>query len=267
MALPAIGLVFVFGSAIGSFLNVVIYRLPAGLSLLWPPSRCPQCFHPLRARENVPILGWLWLRGKCAHCHTPISIRYPLVEAATGLLFVLVFVTYGWSPTTWGYWVFFSWLIALGAIDFDTLTLPNALTQSGLVLGIAFQVALASQTDTTSIYEALMASIVGIVVGIWLLDLIAVVGALLFGKPAMGEGDAKLMAMMGAWLGWKLMLLAGFIGCAIGAFAGGGAIALGWLDRRVPMPFGPFLAVGAGIAAIWGKPILSAYLKLFFPVA
>ena len=83
----------------------------------------------------------------------------------------------------------------------------------------------------------------------------------------MGEGDAKLMAMMGAWLGWKLMLLAGFIGCAIGAFAGGGAIALGWLDRRVPMPFGPFLAVGAGIAAIWGKPILSAYLKLFFPVA
>ncbi|MDY6936671.1 MAG: prepilin peptidase [Cyanobacteriota bacterium] len=264
----AFGLVFILGSAIGSFLNVVVYRLPAGLSLLWPPSRCPHCFHRLGARENVPILGWLWLRGRCAHCRAPISARYPCVEAATGLLFVWVFLTYGWSPLTWGYWVFFSWLLALSAIDFDTMTLPDALTQSGLVAGVIFQVVLAASVagEPTRIYHGLMVGIVGAVVGIWVLDIISIVGSTLLGQPAMGGGDAKLMAMMGAWLGWKLMLLAGFIGCAIGAFAGGGAIALGWLDRRQPMPFGPFLAMGAAIATIWGESILSAYFDLFFPV-
>ena len=265
----AIALVFVFGTAIGSFLNVVIYRFPAGLSLLWPPSRCPHCFHRLGAQENVPVLGWLWLQGRCRRCRSPISLRYPLVEAATGLLFILVFVTYGWSPMTWGYWVFFSWLIALGGIDIDTMTLPNPLTQSGLIAGVLFQLALAGSQGRAPahIYGALMGSIVGAVAGIWVLDIISFVGSVVLGKTAMGGGDAKLMAMMGAWLGWKLMLLAGFIGCAIGAFAGGGAIALGWLSRRQPMPFGPFLALGAGIATIWGESILSAYFQLFFPIA
>ncbi|WP_264320431.1 prepilin peptidase [Zarconia navalis] len=268
LALSAIGLVFIFGAAIGSFLNVVIYRLPAGRSLLWPPSSCPRCSHRLGARENVPVLGWLWLRGRCAHCRSRISMRYPLVEAAMGLLFWLVFATYGWSPTTWGYWIFFSWLLALSAIDVDTKTLPNSLTQSGLVLGAIFQVALAGEVDgEPTRIEALMVSIVGAVIGIWVLDIISLVGSVILRQTAMGEGDAKLMAMMGAWLGWKLMLLAGFIGCAIGAFAGGGAIAMGWLGRRQPMPFGPSLALGAGIAAIWGESILSAYVKLFFPVA
>ncbi|MBD1891144.1 A24 family peptidase [Coleofasciculus sp. FACHB-SPT9] len=268
MALPAAAIVFALGASIGSFLNVVVYRLPAGLSILWPPSRCPQCLHRLGKGENVPIVGWLRLRGRCRHCRSKISGRYPLVEAATGMLFLLVFLTFGISVQTLGYWAFFSWLLTLSLIDLDTMTLPNPLTQTGLILGLVFQ-AIAGFMPAASWAESanhLMSGIVGGVVGIWLFDIIAFGGAIAFGRAAMGGGDAKLAAMMGAWLGWKNLLLAGFLACVLGAFAGGGAIALGWLDRHRPMPFGPFLALGALLAAFWGEAIWSAYLQLFFPL-
>lgn len=261
-------LVFSLGAAVGSFLNVVIYRVPAGLSVLFPPSRCPHCLRQLKAYDNVPVLGWLWLKGRCRYCKSPISVRYPLVEAATGMLFVGVFSSFDLSLQTLGYWIFLSWLLALALIDIDTLTLPNALTQSGLVVGLLFQ-ALLGWFTTHQIPETvgfLMGGIVGAVIGIWLLDLISFVGTIAFGQTAMGGGDAKLAAMMGAWLGWKLLLIAGFLACAIGAFAGGGAIALGWISRRQPMPFGPFLALGAALALFWGETLITQYLALFFPV-
>ena len=132
-------IVFALGAAIGSFLNVVVYRLPAGISLLWPPSRCPHCLHKLGKTENVPVLGWLWLRGRCRWCKTPISPRYPLVEATTGLLFCLLFWQFSLSLNTLAYWTFASWLLALSLIDLDTMTLPNPMTQSGLVVGLGFQ--------------------------------------------------------------------------------------------------------------------------------
>lgn len=260
-------LIFVWGASIGSFLNVVVYRLPAGLSLIYPPSRCPHCLHRLGNRENIPVFGWILLKGRCRHCHSPISPRYPLVEAATGGLFLLVFWSFGLSWQTLGYWTFFSWLLALALIDLDTMTLPNPLTQSGVILGLGFQfvVGWLAHNHLSGAIAQLLAGILGAVIGIWLLDGITIVGSLILGQAAMGAGDAKLAAMMGAWLGWKYLLLAGFIACAIGAFAGGGAIALGWLDRRQPMPFGPFLALGAGIAALWGEAILATYLNIFFP--
>jgi leader peptidase (prepilin peptidase)/N-methyltransferase len=257
---------FVIGASIGSFLNVVIYRIPAGLSLLFPPSRCPQCFHRLKQYDNVPVLGWLWLRGRCRHCRSPISARYPLVEAATGLLFVLTFWSFSFTLPTLGYWAFFSWLLALSLIDLDTLTLPNSLTQSGLVAGLVFQTIVGWFSDSgAGAANHLMTGILGAVVGIWLFDLITILGSMVFGQTAMGGGDAKLAALMGAWLGWKLLLLAGFLACAIGAFAGGGAIALGLLDRRQPMPFGPFLALGATLTAFFGEAIITTYFRLFFP--
>lgn len=262
-------IVFAFGASIGSFLNVVVYRLPAGLSLLFPPSRCPHCLHQLGKTENVPILGWLWLKGCCRHCKSSISVRYPLVEAATGLLFLLVFWLFEVSLQTLGYWVFLSWLLALSLIDLDTMTLPNPLTKSGLVLGLIFQAAvgfLQPQVSGNAIAQ-LMSGIIGAVLGIWLFDIISIAGAFLFGQAAMGGGDAKLAAMMGAWLGWKYLLLASFAACALGAFVGGGAIALGLLSRRQPMPFGPFLALGATLTVFWGETILSTYLRLFFPLA
>lgn len=261
-------IVFALGASIGSFLNVIVYRLPAKLSILWPPSRCPHCLHQLGKRENVPVLGWLWLKGRCRHCRSKISIRYPLVEAFTGVLFLLVFWVYGLSVQTLGYWAFLSWLLALSLIDLDTLTLPNSLTQSGLVAGLVFQgtVGFFQMSQLAEVSQQLMAGIVGAVLGLWLFDSVAFVGTIVFGQAAMGGGDAKLAAMMGAWLGWKYLLLSGFIACMIGAFAGGGAIALGLLSRRQPMPFGPFLALGAGLTLFLGERILSTYLRLFFPL-
>ncbi len=256
-------LAFATGASIGSFLNVVVYRLPAKLSLISPPSRCPHCLQAIRPSDNIPVLGWLRLRGKCRACRSPISPRYPLVEAVTGLLFMLVLWQFQVSLFTLGYWAFFSWLLALALIDWDTQTLPNPLTQSGLVVGLVFQSIWGISTGAFP--QRLMVGIVGAVVGIWLLDLVAIAGSLLFGQEAMGAGDAKLAALIGAWLGWKLMLLSGFLAAAIGAFIGGGAIALGLLNRRQRIPFGPLLALGAAIATFYGNAIITAYLQIFFP--
>ncbi|NBD32455.1 MAG: prepilin peptidase [Cyanobacteria bacterium] len=259
--------VFIFGAAIGSFLNVVIYRIPANISLLYPPSRCPVCGHKLGKTENVPILGWLWLRGKCRHCQTPISPRYPLIEATTAFLFVMVYLQFGWSLTTVGYWTLLSWLLALSLIDFDTMTLPNPLTQSGLIVGLGYQVIHGWQNENlgTTIPQQLMLGIVGAVLGIWLFDIITWVASGILGQTAMGGGDAKLAAMLGAWLGWKLLLVGCFLACVVGAVMGGGAIALGVLSRRQPMPFGPFLALGGAIAIFYGESIITTYINLFFP--
>ena len=261
-------IVFVSGSAIGSFLNVVVYRLPAGLSVMQPPSRCPKCLNQLKPYENIPVFGWLWLRGRCNHCLRPISARYPLVEAATGLLFLIVFWRFGVTLQTLGFWALFSWLLALSLIDWDTKTLPNSLTASGLVAGLVFQIAKGwwpTFSLIDSVHYLVLEGIVGSVVGLWLFDIIALAGSLALRRTAMGAGDSKLAALMGAWLGWKYLLIAGFIACLAGAFAGGGAIALGLLERGKPMPFGPSLALGTAITALWGEAILSTYLQLFFP--
>ncbi|MEL6493897.1 MAG: prepilin peptidase [Cyanobacteria bacterium J06623_7] len=268
---------FIFGACIGSFLNVVIYRIPAGISLIYPPSRCPQCMHPLGVTENVPVLGWLWLRGRCRWCKTKISSRYPLIEAATGIMFMLVFWRFGYKIETIGYCLFLSWLLALSAIDFDTMTLPSALTKSGLVLGLIFQVVLGWQEArtemlantplvdrmTTNIANHLMFGISGAVVGIWLLEIIALIGLLMMKQQAMGDADGKLMATIGAWIGWKYVLLSSFIACGIGAIVGMGAIALKIIDRKQPMPFGPFIALGGALSLFYGQAIIDSYLKTF----
>lgn len=262
-------IVFALGASFGSFLNVIVYRLPANLSILWPPSRCPQCLHKLSKRENIPIIGWLWLKGRCRHCRSRISVRYPIVETITAVLFLLVFWMHGLSVATLGYWAFLSWLLSLSLIDLDTMTLPNSLTQSGLVAGLLFQGSMGflQPFQRVGVSHQLMSGIAGAVLGIWLFEMIAWAGSIVFRQPAMGAGDAKLAAMMGAWLGWKYLLVSGFIAVAVGAFGGGGAIALGWLDRRQPMPFGPFLALGAGLTIFFGEAILSTYLRLFFPLS
>jgi leader peptidase (prepilin peptidase) / N-methyltransferase len=269
LLIPASFVVFVLGASIGSFLNVVIYRLPAGLSILYPPSRCPQCLHKLGLRENIPVFGWLALGGRCRHCHTKISPRYPIVEAVTGIIFLCVFWRFDVSIQTLGYWTFCSWLLALSLIDLDTMTLPEPLTRSGLMLGLLFQLAIgyATKNSLAGAINQLMVGIVGAVLGIWLLNSITIFGALIFGKDAMGWGDGKLAAMMGAWLGWKYLLLASFIACALGAFIGGGAIALKIISRQQPMPFGPFLAMGSVVVVFWGELLLTTYLRWFFPIS
>lgn len=256
--------IFILGACIGSFLNVVIYRIPEGLSLLHPPSRCPQCHTKLKAYDNVPILGWLWLKGRCRYCAHPIAARYPLIEAATGILFVLTFLAFGWSLKTLGYCLFLSWLLALTMIDLDLMILPNSLTQSGVIAGWIFQGAIAfSQVPTwTSPLRGVMEAFVASVLGLWIFDLIRLAGAWAFKQDAMGGGDPKLAAMIGAWLGWQMMLVSAFLACLVGSIIGVGGMALGLIGRRQAIPFGPYLALGAAIAAFYGAQLLSLYQGL-----
>lgn len=265
MALPDLVkhlFIFVMGTCIGSFLNVVIYRLPAKISLIHPPSRCPQCLHPLGKTENIPVFGWLWLQGRCRWCHNPISFRYPLIEAITGILFLLISIQFHLTWLTLGYCIFISWLIVLALIDFDTMMLPNVLTESGLVVGLIFHSWLGfTQNGFSGLAQSLFASILAMVVGIWLFDFIVIFGTIIYGKPAMGGGDPKLASMIGVWLGWQGILLTGFMACLIGSILGGGAMALGILKKGQPMPFGPFLVLGAIISLFFGDKILSIYLQ------
>ncbi|MFM2430323.1 MAG: hypothetical protein RLZZ511_1536 [Cyanobacteriota bacterium] len=261
-------IVFMLGSAIGSFLNVVVYRLPAGLSILNPPSRCPHCLTPIRKRDNLPIIGWLRLKGRCGHCQAPVSARYPIVEAVTGLIFLLSFFVFGLSLQTLGYWLFLSLLLALALIDFDTMTLDDNLMKLGVVSGLVFQAAIGYGIHGVSgMVVSLAASAIGTALGILLIDAITVLGKAILGRDAMGDGDAFLAAMMGAWLGWKYLLLAIFLAALVGTIVGFGGRLLGKMQRLQKMPFGPCLAMGAALSLFVGHAILSQYLLLFNPPA
>jgi leader peptidase (prepilin peptidase) / N-methyltransferase len=253
------GLVFGLGACVGSFLNVVIYRLPAGISLLWPPSRCPKCGHKLGLTENIPILGWLMLRGRCRHCHTSISVRYPLFETFTALMWLATFWRFGATWQTGGYCLLLAWLIALAAIDLDTMTLPNPLTSSGLVLGLVFQTFVGYQETQTiaGAVQYFVGSISGMVLGIWIYDIIQILGTLLMGQLAQGGGDAKLMGMVGAWLGWSGVVLTGGMASLLGSVVMGSAVLLGSSRRKFPL--GPFLAAGAVVSLFAGDKIIAAY--------
>ncbi|MBE9062047.1 A24 family peptidase [cf. Phormidesmis sp. LEGE 11477] len=264
----ALLIVFFLGAAVGSFLNVVVYRLPAGLSLLYPPSRCPKCEKRLKPYDNVPIFGWLWLLGRCRSCKLPIAARYPLVEFVTGCLFVSVFARFGITWQTPCYWIFICWLLTLALIDLDTMTLPNSLTASGLVMGWAFQgwmSYLTSPSLLSGASGALMAFFASIF-GLWLFDFVGIAGSRAFGKAAMGGGDSKLAAMMAAWLGWSGLLLATFLAATMGSIIGGGALALGVLGPKQHIPFGPYLALGAVLVLFYGQQLIDAYLSIFFPL-
>jgi leader peptidase (prepilin peptidase) / N-methyltransferase len=256
-------IVFSLGAAIGSFLNVVIYRLPAGLSLLHPPSRCPKCLTPIKKRHNLPIVGWLRLKGRCHHCQTPISPRYPLVEAVTGGLFLISYLVFGLSLQTPAYWLFLSLLLALGLIDFDTMTLSDPLMKLGVVAGLLFQATIGWMLHGwTGSIVSLVGSAIGMVLGILLMDSITLLGSAIFRRQAMGDGDAFLAAMMGAWLGWKYLLLAIFLAALVGTIIGYGGRLLGQMQRFQKMPFGPCLAIGAALSVFIGQGLLSHYLAL-----
>lgn len=205
-------IVFIVGSAIGSFLNVVVYRLPAGLSVIHPPSRCPKCLNQLRTYENIPVFGWLWLRGRCNHCRSRISARYPLVEAATGLLFLLIFWRFGVTVQTLGFWALFSWLLALSLIDCDTMTLPNSLTRSGLVLGLVFQVAKGwwpTFSLIDSVHYLVLDGIAGAVVGLWLFDAIGLAGTIGTGAECYGGRRYQIGRLDGSLAGLEILAASG----------------------------------------------------------
>ena len=228
------------GLVLGSFFNTVIYRLPRGESVVYPPSRCPACGHRLGPGELVPVLSFLWLGGRCRECRARISWRYPMVEAGTAALFLLLYLQFGGAPRAVHYLLLASFLVVIGAIDLEHRVIPNRLVAAGLLLG--FPSALA--TGAIPLREAGLGLVV--VGGVVLLVAEA-------SRGGMGGGDVKLAALIGFYLGWRAGLAAFLAAVFLGAGAGLVLIALGLKTRKDYIPFGPFLGAGALVAMLWGR--------------
>lgn len=251
-----IGIVAIFGLAIGSFLNVLIYRLPREKKTVWDRSACPQCGHSIPMYLNIPVIAYILLRGKCRWCHNPISWRYPLVELLTALFFLLFLYRDGISARLAVDWFLTAALIAIFFIDLEFQIIPDKITIPGLILGLLAALIVSP--------PGLVNSLIGVVVGGGALLVVAYAGEWLFKKEAMGGGDIKMAAMLGAFIGWQKILLVFFGGALIGMVA-----SLAWMalspkvrQERV-IPFGPFLALAAIAVVIYGDAIIHYYISNF----
>jgi leader peptidase (prepilin peptidase)/N-methyltransferase len=268
------GSTLVLGLLVGSFLNVVIHRLPKMLQADWqqqcavlleqeppkqttltlskPNSTCPSCGHAIKPWENIPIISYLCLRGKCSQCKTPISIRYPLIEAVSGLLCVLVAYKFGASYTTVAC-LGLTWaLIALTMIDADTQLLPDNITLPLLWAGLI--------TNYFGLLTTLESALWGAVAGYLSLWSVYWLFKLITGKEGMGYGDFKLLAALGAWLGWQMLPIVILLSSVVGAVIGISMMLIKGRDRNIPIPFGPYLAIAGWVALIWGHTISQAWL-------
>lgn len=241
------------GLVVGSYLNVVVHRLPRGASTLAPRSRCPRCGAAIRARDNIPILGYLLLSGRCRSCAGRISLRYPLVEAVTALLFLASVERFGLSGPAIAACIFCSLMVVLAAIDAEHFILPDRIVFPGIAAGLALQ----RWLPQASLTEA----VVGTFVGAGILALTINAWLWLRDEEGMGLGDVNMLAMVGAFLGWKGVLATLFIASLTGAAWGVSLIALGRLRMKSRLPFGLFLALGAVVALFWGRGMIEAYLQ------
>lgn len=239
-----------FGAVIGSFLNVCIVRLPADQSVVSPPSRCPRCGNPVAWRDNIPMLGWLFLRGRCRHCREPISPMYPLVELAVALLWAGMAWRLGFTVAALAGALFGTLLLGIALTDAREYIIPDEFTWGGLVAGLL----LAAAGGLASIGHALL----GAAVGFGLLWLVGVLGRWVFKEEAMGGGDIKMMAMVGAFVGWQGVLLTIFLGALAGTLI---FLPLTLLGRKQLVPFGVFLAIGAAITWLVGPAIIAWYAR------
>lgn len=247
-------LVFVFGICIGSFLNVCIYRLPESKSIVHPRSMCPSCGTLIRFYDNIPIFSYLALRGKCRHCAAHISFRYPVVEFISGIFAVGVFLKYGMGLETLIYYTFIATLLVITFIDIDHQIIPDVITLPGIPIFFAASFALPKIT--------LVESILGILIGGGSLFLVAWLYHLLTRKEGMGGGDIKLLAMMGAIVGWKGVLFTIFVASAIGTLAGMLIIIKSGKTMKLAVPFGPFLAIGGIAYILIGPQLIAWYFNL-----
>lgn len=272
-----VALIVLLGLLVGSFLNVVIYRLPlmmerewraqcaelfdqpvpaAGqpaLSLWGPRSQCPQCGHLITAIENIPLLSYVLQRGRCAHCHTAIGIQYPLVETLSGCLAGIVAWKFGFGWPTAAALVFTWTLLAASAIDFRHQLLPDDLVLPLLWLGLL--------AALSGLFADLPSAVIGAMAGYLSLWSVYQLFRLLTGKEGMGHGDFKLLAALGAWVGWQSLVAIVILSSLVGAVFGLALVLFRGRDRQVPMPFGPFLAAAGWIVLLWGEAINRAYLQ------
>ncbi|MFQ5667202.1 MAG: prepilin peptidase [Candidatus Binatia bacterium] len=245
---------FVLGAVVGSFLNVCIWRLPHGESIVSPPSHCPACGARIGNRDNIPLISYLLLRGRCRACGQHISPRYPAVEALMGVMVVLLFYHFGLSPVLAMYTAFVAALIVISFIDLDNQIIPDAISLPGIGVGVL--------ASALGYGPSLLDSVLGVVLGGGILYAVAVGYEALTGREGMGGGDIKLLAMIGAFLGWTAVLVTLVLGSFTGAVVGITLIAVRGADRRVPIPFGPFLALGAVCALFFGDDLIRWYLHL-----
>jgi leader peptidase (prepilin peptidase)/N-methyltransferase len=254
MWMPELMPVFIFllGCCVGSFLNVCIYRLPHDLSIVSPRSFCPHCQTPIRAYDNIPLISYLLLGGKCRNCGAGISWRYPLVEAFTGAVALALFWKFGLPPSFFAYFAFSAALILISFIDLDHRIIPDLISLPGIAVG--FLLALFGPWVTVK------DSLIGILAGGGSLYLVAFVYEALTKREGMGGGDVKLLAMIGAWLGWKAILFTLFFASLSGTFIGGAVMLIQKEGRLYAVPFGPFLAFSALAYVFFGPELIAWYL-------
>jgi leader peptidase (prepilin peptidase) / N-methyltransferase len=261
----------VLGLAVGSFLNVVVHRLPRMLQTQWkaqceelegrsaapaarynlwtPASHCPACDHPLRVVHNIPVVSYLALRGRCAFCRSPISARYPTLELLTALLFAWVAARFGWSAAGAGALILTGFLLVLALIDADTTLLPDDLTLPLVWIGLLL--------NLRSTYAPLPEAVIGAVAGYLVLWCVYWGFKLITGKEGMGYGDFKLLAALGAWFGWKMLLPIILMSSLVGAVVGVALMVLKRRGREIPIPFGPYLAAAGFLILLYGDRIAS----------
>ncbi|MEO6079096.1 MAG: A24 family peptidase [Steroidobacteraceae bacterium] len=275
-----IGLVFLLGLLVGSFLNVVIHRVPVMLERAWrreaqaldgksppaepvynlirPRSACPGCKAPITATQNIPLLSWLLLKGRCAGCRRPISARYPVVELFTALLSAIVAWKFGASWATAAALVLTWYLIGLAFIDIDTQLLPDNMTLPLLWLGLLAALAL-PVVEGARLPVDLHTAVIGAIAGYLSLWSVYQLFKLVTGKEGMGYGDFKLLAALGAWMGWQMLLPIVICAAGVGALVGIASIVLGQRAKGVPMAFGPYLAAAGWLMLMFGPPLLDSY--------
>lgn len=243
---------FLFGAAIGSFLNVLIYRMPLGKSIVKPGSFCPNCKKPIRWFENIPIFSFFFLGGKCSGCKQPISLQYPLVELFTGVVFLYLFITWNISVEFFFYLYFFSALIVISGIDFSHQLIPDIISIPGILIGIIFQLLVGD----------VKLGLVGLFFGGGLILLIRVIGQKVYKKEVMGLGDVYLTAMIGAFVGFPFVLVAIFFAALTGSIMGIIYIISTKQNRESPIPFGPFLSIGGAVVIIFQDKIIDLFALL-----
>jgi len=253
----AITLIFavILGLCVGSFLNVVIARIPEGRSIVFPGSACPRCGKPIAWYDNLPVLSYALLRGRCRSCRESISWRYPAVEIACGILFALAYRRFEPGTALASALILLAGLVAITVIDLDHQIIPDVLSLPGITVGILLSLA----PDGIGWAPAAL----GVLLGGGVFLVIIVASTLVIGQAGMGVGDAKLGAMLGAFLGWKLVLLSILLSVLLGGPLAATLLATGRKGRTDPIPFGPFLAVGGLISLFWGEAVLAWYFAQF----
>jgi leader peptidase (prepilin peptidase)/N-methyltransferase len=246
---------FVFGTIIGSFLNVCIHRIPQGKSIITPSSHCPLCKKPIRFFDNIPLVSFLWLRGRCRTCNAPISLRYPLVELLMGLFSVILLWRFGISAFYFIYFALFASLTLISFIDLTHRIIPDVISLPGIIIGLVISL-LHPQMSISN-------SLIGVLVGGGSLYVVANIYQLVTKREGMGGGDVKLLAMIGAFIGWKGVLFTILCSSFIGSVVGVAMMFISKADSKYAVPFGPFLSFGAMIFVLFGDPLISWYFGLF----